>query len=145
MNTLRKLLSHKGYRRSPLRFTVTNHIEVDAILNGVFGTFILDTGASNSCVDFEAEHKFNLFAEDSEVRAAGAGSGDMRTQLSQENLLQLGEWSRKKISLVLFDLSHVNKALVAHKGTPVDGIIGGDILKRGKAVIDYANWCLYLK
>lgn len=145
MNTLRKLLSQKEYHRIKLVFTKTNHFEVKATLNGVEGNFIVDTGASNSCVGFEAVDKFSLFAQDSDVKAAGAGATDMLTQLSKKNTIQIGKWSKKRISLVLFDLAHVNTALVTHHAEPVDGIIGADILKRGKAVIDYERNCLYLK
>ncbi len=145
MNTLRQFLKQKEYHRIKMTTTKTMHFEVTAILNGIEGTFIVDTGASNSCVGFEAVHKFNLFAEDSDVKAAGAGATDMTTQLSKKNNIQLGSWHKKRISLVLFDLTHVNSALVAHDAAPVDGIIGADILKRGKAIIDYERKCLYLK
>ncbi len=145
MNTLRQFLKQKEYHRIKMTTTKTMHFEVTAILNGIEGTFIVDTGASNSCVGFEAVHKFNLFAEDSDVKAAGAGATDMTTQLSKKNSIQLGSWHKKRISLVLFDLTHVNSALVAHDAAPVDGIIGADILKRGKAIIDYERKCLYLK
>ena len=145
MSTLRKFLIEKEYHRIKLVLTTTNHFEVKAILNGVEGNFIVDTGASNSCVGFEAVDKFNLFAQDSDVKAAGAGATDMLTQLSKKNKIQIGTWSRQRISLILFDLAHVNTALIAHNAEPVDGIIGADILKRGKAVIDYERMCLYLK
>ncbi|WP_438426527.1 retropepsin-like aspartic protease [Aquimarina macrocephali] len=145
MSTLRKFLNQKEYHRIKLVFTKTNHFEVKAVLNGIEGNFIVDTGASNSCVGFEAVDKFSLFAQDSDVKAAGAGATDMLTQLSQKNAIQIGSWSRKRISLVLFDLNHVNAALIAHHAEPVDGIIGADILKRGKAIIDYEKKCLYLK
>jgi predicted aspartyl protease len=145
MSTLRKFLNQKEYHRIKLVFTKTNHFEIKAILNGVEGNFIVDTGASNSCVGFEAVDKFSLFAQDSDVKAAGAGATDMLTQLSQKNAIQIGSWSRKRISLVLFDLNHVNAALIAHHAEPVDGIIGADILKRGKAIIDYEKKCMYLK
>ncbi len=145
MTTLRQFLLDKDYFRIKLTHTKTNHFEVKAILNGIEGSFIVDTGASNSCVGFDAIGKFNLFTQDSDVKAAGAGATDMVTQLSKKNTLQLGKWSRSRISLVLFDLTHVNTALVAHQAEPVDGIIGADVLKRGKAVIDYEKKCLYLK
>ncbi|EZH74311.1 acid protease [Aquimarina atlantica] len=145
MSTLRKFLNQKEYHRIKLVFTKTNHFEVKAILNGIEGNFIVDTGASNSCVGFEAVDKFSLFAQDSDVKAAGAGATDMLTQLSQKNTIQIGNWSRKRISLVLFDLNHVNTALIAHHAEPVDGIIGADILKKGKAIIDYEKKCMYLK
>ena len=35
--------------------------------------------------------------------------------------------------------------LINHNAEPVDGIIGADILKKGKAVIDYEKKYLYLK
>ncbi|KAA1247432.1 retropepsin-like aspartic protease [Aquimarina sp. RZ0] len=145
MTTLRQLLTKKKYHRITLTYTKTNHFEVKAALNGIKGTFIVDTGASNSCVGFDAVEKFSLFAQDSDVKAAGAGATDMFTQLSKKNILQLDKWTKKNISLVLFDLTHVNTALVAHEAEPVDGIIGADILKKGKAVIDYERKCLYLK
>ncbi|MEW7288960.1 retropepsin-like aspartic protease family protein [Aquimarina sp. 2304DJ70-9] len=143
--TLRKLLTQKGYHRIKLILTKTNHFEVRTILNDVEGNFIVDTGASNSCVGFEAVEKFNLFTQDSDVKAAGAGATDMLTQLSEKNSIQVGNWSSKRISLILFDLKHVNAALIAHQAEPVDGIIGADILKKGKAIIDYERKCLYLK
>jgi len=35
--------------------------------------------------------------------------------------------------------------LVSHDSKPIDGIIGADILKKGKAIIDYEKRELYLK
>jgi len=145
MNTLRQFLLHKDYQRIKLIYTKTNHFEVVARLNDVEGTFIVDTGASNSCVGFDAVDKFNLFAQESDVKAAGAGATDMLTQLSKGNKLQIDTWSKQRISLILFDLTHVNTALTAHEAAPVDGIIGADVLKKGKAIIDYDKKCLYLK
>jgi hypothetical protein len=46
---------------------------------------------------------------------------------------------------VLFDLVHVNKALTLHEVEEVHGIIGADILQKGKAIIDYNKNVLYLK
>ncbi|RZS98939.1 retropepsin-like aspartic protease [Aquimarina brevivitae] len=145
MISLRQYLSKKGYAPIKLNYTITNHFEIEASINGVTGRFIVDTGASNSCLDFEAISKFKLIAEDSEVKAAGAGSNDMLTQLSQKNSITIGKWSKKNIPLILFDLTHVNSALIQHNATPVDGIIGADVLQTGKAVIDYEYSNLYLK
>ncbi|MFO7719930.1 MAG: retropepsin-like aspartic protease [Gillisia sp.] len=145
MSTLRKLMEDKGYQRIKLKFTETQHFELVAKINKIEGNFILDTGASSSCVGFEAVTHFKLLAEDSEVRAAGAGATNMLTQIAQQNNIEITGWKTKKIDLVLFDLTHVNEALVNHKAKKVHGIIGADILKKGKAVIDYKNKALYLK
>jgi predicted aspartyl protease len=145
MSPLKDFLLNKGYTKIKLQLTRTNHFEIKATLNGVKGLFILDTGASNSCVGFEATETFRLKVLDSEIKAAGAGAIDMFTQISKKNKLKIGKWKKENIALILFDLTHVNTALVSHHSKPVDGIIGGDILKKTKAIIDYEHKYLYLK
>jgi len=51
----------------------------------------------------------------------------------------------KKLQIVLFDLNHVNEALASQNASPVDGIIGADVLKKSRAIIDYHKKTLYLK
>ena len=77
--------------------------------------------------------------------AAGAGATGMATQLSVGNKLQLVHWKCEDLSLIIFDLSHVNEALTQHGAKPVHGIIGADVLLKGQGIIDYYNRCLYLK
>lgn len=145
MSSLKKLLEKKKYLKIKLRETVTKHLELDAKINGVKGRFILDTGASNSCVSLDLAAYFKLNAEDSDTKAAGAGATDMETQQAKDNTLVIGKWKTKKCHLVLFDLTHVNSALTQHDAEEVHGIIGADVLKKGKAVIDYSKKVLYLK
>ena len=145
MKTLQEFLLEQDYLKIKLKLTKTNHFEIRATINGVKGLFILDTGASSSCVGFEAIETFNLKVKDSEIKAAGAGATNMITQISKNNKLKIGRWKNKKTALILFNLIHVNTALTNHNAKPVDGIIGADILKKGKAIIDYQKKYLYLK
>lgn len=145
MISLKTILSKKGYISIKLAKTKTNHFEVKAKINGVKGFFILDTGASNSCVGFDMIKHFKLDAKDSKVKAAGAGATDMVTQQSTKNILEIGDWKYLNFNLVLFDLSHVNEALKNHEAKTVEGIIGADILDKGEAIIDYKKKRLYLK
>ncbi|TJY34607.1 retropepsin-like aspartic protease [Pontimicrobium aquaticum] len=143
--SLQEFLINKGYCKVKLHYTKTNHFELKAAINGEKGRFILDTGASNSCVDFEFTNMFGLTVEDSDVKAAGAGAIDMLTQVSKKNIVKIGKWKSKKNSIILFDLTHVNMALANHNANSVHGIIGADILKKTKAIIDYNKKYLYLK
>jgi hypothetical protein len=145
METLKEFLEGKGYTKIKLKLTKTNHFEIKATINNVKGNFILDTGASSSCVGFEGIDTFKLNAEDSLIKAAGAGATDMDTKTAKKNKIKIGKWTNHKTVLVLFNLTHVNTALVNHDSKPVDGIIGADILKKGKAIIDYEKKYLYLK
>ncbi len=145
MPTLKKVLHKKKYIKIKLTKIATNHLELKAKINGVKGRFILDTGASNSCVGLDLIDYFKLDAEESETKAAGAGATDMETQKSTDNRLQIGKWKTNESHLVLFDMTHVNTALTQHYANEVHGIIGADILEKGKAIIDYNTLVLYLK
>lgn len=145
MENLHELLKKKGYKKVKFKISKTQHLLIKAKVNGIVGDFILDTGASNSCIGFDNVDYFNVIAQDSPTKAAGAGATDMYTQMSADNLLQLSHWKTNNFSLVIFDMSHVNMALKQHKAKAVHGIIGADILLQGKAIIDYYNHYVYLK
>lgn len=145
MHDFQNILKTNNYKKIAFKVSKTQHLLIKATLNGIKGNFILDTGASNTCVGYESIEKFNLKSKNSKTKAAGAGATGLQTQLSKKNSIQLGRWKENDLSLIIFDLSHVNLALTQHKAKPVDGIIGADILLEGKAIIDYYNHCLYLK
>ncbi|NKI30690.1 retropepsin-like aspartic protease family protein [Croceivirga thetidis] len=145
MSSLKKFLLSKDYISIPLTLTKTNHFEIDAKINGIKGTFILDTGASNTCVGIDKHEYFKLTSEHTEIKAAGAGATEMETKIAKNNSINIGGWKSKKRKLVLFDLVHVNQALISHQSNPVDGIVGADILKKGKAIIDYKKKRVFLK
>lgn len=145
MEDLQDFLQKKKYKKVKFKVLKTQHLLITGKINGVKGNFILDTGASNSCVGLEGIKKFQLYTEISETKAAGAGATGMETQLSENNLLQLSWWKSSNLNLIVFDMSHVNLALQQYKTKPVDGIIGADVLLQGKGIIDYYNHYLYLK
>ena len=89
MNPLRNYLEARGYTRIKLHLTKTNHFEIKASINGIKGLFILDTGASNSCVGFDDIDRFKLVVKDSKIKAAGAGAIDMMTQISKKNIVKI--------------------------------------------------------
>lgn len=144
MPKLKKILKKESYTSVRLKLTATDHLEIKAKINGVKGVFILDTGASNTCVGFDKQDYFKLTSEASEIKAAGAGATDMETHISSKNKIEIGKWKNKKLKIVLFDLTHVNQALEAHNVPQVDGIIGADVLKQTKAIIDYDSKKVYL-
>lgn len=145
MTTLKSFLSSKDFSSVKLTLTATNHFELKATINGVEGLFILDTGASNTCIGIDEIGYFKLDFESSEIKAAGAGATEMETLISKNNSIEIGPWKKQRQKIVLFDLVHVNQALLQHSAQPVHGIIGADLLKKGKAVIDYGKKVLFLK
>ncbi|MDG2151604.1 MAG: retropepsin-like aspartic protease, partial [Polaribacter sp.] len=96
MNQIGEILKQHKYIKIKLTKIATNHLELKAKINGVKGKFILDTGASNSCVGLDKIDYFNLDAEESETKAAGAGAIDMETKKSENNALKIGKWKTNK-------------------------------------------------
>lgn len=143
--TRHSFLKSQGYTSINLKKTGTNHYQIKAILNDIEGLFILDTGASNTCADLTQTEKFKLISENSEIKASSATNLMQETKISKKNKLQVGKWNSKSCSVVLFDMNHINTALNERKIQKVDGIIGADTLKKGKAIIDYEKNRLYLK
>ena len=145
MITLYQFLRKRGYGRVRLLTLPTNHYVVIATLNGTEGRFILDTGASTTCVSTELATHFHLNPKPSEEKASSASSNELDTELAHNNELLIGPWSSKRRSVVLFDMQAVNNALQKHHIETVDGIIGADILQSVNAIIDYKNDWLYLR
>ena len=144
MQELRDFLAEQGYVRVKLKKTITNHFEIKARINRTRGRFILDTGASKSCIGIEDAEDFNLLTEESEHKASGAGPSEIDTLMSRKNTLEIGKFRLKRTELILIDLQHINNALEKQNAEPVNGIIGADILIKGKAIIDYDKKYLYL-
>ena len=145
MNTLNQFLRSRDYTRVRLLTLPTNHYVVIATLNGTAGRFILDTGASTTCVSTELATHFHLNPKPSEEKASSASTNELDTEVAHHNKLVIGSWSSKRRSVVLFDMQAVNHALQKHDIEAVDGIIGADILQSVNAIIDYKNDWLYLR
>ena len=145
MSSLKKHLKKKGFQYIDMKLTKTNHFTLKATINGNRGVFIVDTGASNTCVDASESEYFSLEPEESDTTAAGAGNSEMEAKTAKTDTINIGKFTNKGLNIGVFDLSHINTALIARGAKPVHGIIGADILKKGKAVIDYKKNRLYLK
>ncbi len=142
--TLNKFLKTSGYCSVKLIFLETKHYLMEAKINSISGRFILDTGASNSCVCISLEDKFKVISKESKEKASSANSEMTHTKISKSNAIQIGKWE-DKIDLISFDMNHINNALSQKKVSPIDGIVGADIFKKTKAILDYKTNRLYLK
>ena len=142
--TLNKFLITKGYSSVKLIFLKTKHYLIECKINGVEGKFILDSGASNSCVCNSLEKKFKLETKENTIKASSATSEMTNTNLSKKNEIQIGKWS-DKLNLITFDMNHINKTLSEKGIDSIDGIVGADVLKKSNAILDYKSNKIYFK
>lgn len=145
MSDLRAFLTENGFDRIPLKRLASNHYKLLLKVNGRKAHFILDTGASASCLDQDLAQLYGLSPNQDEIMATGAGSSNFATHQADNVELKIGALVIGKQSLIVLDLSHVNHALSEVDEEAVEGILGADLLKARRAVIDYGRNCLYLK
>lgn len=123
------------------------HPIVTARLNNKSIRMVIDTGASQTV--FDKTRIEELLGKDAlehiKILSAGLGTSKMKSMLVRIKKLKLGTMVFSENDFVVLDLSHVNKSYAMMNMKPIDGVIGGDILKRGKAVIDYGKKEMVLK
>jgi hypothetical protein len=115
------------------------HLLVEAVISGFKVNLLVDTGATLTVMDinrirkifperkFEAYQKFFM----------GIGAGNIEPWFTRLEEILFGELIIRNKSVVLIDMSDINKAYAAFDLPRVDGVIGGDILKQHNAVINY--------
>ena len=118
-------------------FTNSNHIQIECEINYVSGIFIVDTGASNSCINYLSASKFNVEFKKSNETASSATNKISETYYSKNNTLKIGDFQKNNFDLVLFDMTFINNSLKEKGFSDIDGIIGSDILKELNACINY--------
>lgn len=143
--TLRNLLEAQGFDRIGLKKLLSGHYRLQLKVNGKPASFILDTGASASCIGYSRVDRFELQAENSDLKATGAGTSQLETRKADNVSLVFSKDISIGANVILFDLSHVNEALDSVGEAEVDGILGAELLKHYRAVIDYGRNAIYLK
>jgi len=119
------------------QLTNSNHILIECEINFVSGIFIVDTGASNSCINYLSVSKFAIEFEASNEKASSATDEINEIFNSKKNKLKIGDFQKNDFDLVLFDMTFINNSLKEKGVSEVDGIIGSDILNELNACINY--------
>lgn len=138
-------LLDRGFVAVPMHVNAVGHFELAANVNGEDARLVLDTGASHTVFATSSAKRFGLVMTPSADRAQGVGASSHPAANTTVSELRLGPARLRDVPVRTFDLGHVNRALEARGGTPVDGAIGGDILRLGEAIIDYARATLFLR
>ncbi|MBI4929226.1 MAG: clan AA aspartic protease [Bacteroidetes bacterium] len=117
------------------------HLLISIRVNGKAARALIDTGASQTVFD-NTRIKHFLKSEKLEKHdklSTGLGTNDMKSHLVVMEKISLGKIEIKNYKTVVIDLSHVNAAYKQMKQKPIDGVLGSDLLKKYKAVIDYGK------
>lgn len=117
------------------------HIMVRGMIHGKEASFLIDTGASRSVFDPKTITAFieDIQFEKEEGLSAGVGSSDLESATFVIDRLGIGALEITDYEGVALDLENIHE-MYGKLGLPhIDGIIGGDLLRRHKAVINYRS------
>ena len=117
------------------------HIMVKGLIHGKEAHFLIDTGASRSVFDPKTISTFieNIEFEKKEGLTAGVGSSDLESATFKIDAFSIGEMEIDDYEAVALDLENIHE-MYGKLGLPhIDGILGGDLLRRYKAVINYKS------
>ncbi len=124
----------------PFTVSKTQHILSMAEINGKKTFLMIDTGASSSVIHIGKLEHLGLESRNKNGKASGIGTSnyDMKEIIIPEIILNSVSYPNPKFDGI--DLYHIER--VDYNQT-IDGIIGGDFLKKHEAVIDYKRQIMY--
>ncbi len=143
--SLVEFLNQNGYVQIPLSRSGVGHFHTDGLLNDRQISVLIDTGASSTVFSFDLASQMNLPMAKLQMFGGVAGAAQLEIHQIHEARFLIGDVTPKVRGLLTMDLSHVNQALALKGSSPVDAVLGADILEAHSAVIDYGSSSLYLK
>lgn len=115
------------------------HLIVEGMINNKPARFVVDTGASRTVFDKDRILNYidNPEFNEKEGISAGIGGADITSFIFNIEELSFGNLKINGYQAVAMDLSNVNNSYAMLKLPPVDGVLGGDLMKKYQAVINY--------
>ena len=115
------------------------HLIAEGLINNKPARFVVDTGASRTVFDKDRILNYidNPEFNEKEGISAGIGGTDLSTFIFNIEELSFGNLKINDYQAVAMDLSNVNNSYAMLKLPPIDGVLGGDLMKKHQTVINY--------
>jgi len=119
------------------------HLMVKGFINGHEANFLIDTGASRTVFDQNRILSFldgqvAEFEENTKL-STGLGKNTMVSKTVTLNEIKLGKLIISDYTAVVLEMSHINESYSKLDLPTIDGVLGGDLLEKYDAVIDYGK------
>ena len=123
------------------------HLCIKAKINGKVANLLIDTGASRTVFDVNRMDKFIKISnlQENEQLSTGLGTTTMKSHVSELKKIQLQDLVIRNYNAIFLDLSHVNESYTRVGLAAIDGVVGSDLLREYKAVVNYEKLEMSLK
>ena len=140
-----KIGKENNYLSKKFQILKSGHLVTDCLFKGVSAKRIIDTGASNSCIDSNSSEIVKVKVENCDEQASSATEKIKNMFISKNNSINIVGFDIKNFKLFVFDMNHINENLRENESIKINGIIGNDILNKYEAIINFALKKIYLK
>lgn len=137
-------LSAHSYLRIPLETTGVGHFQAPGEISGHPVTILVDTGAASTVIDTEWARQRGFVLEATGLQGGGAGAGVLDIYRVPGAAISIAGVAIAAPSPLAVDLGSVAKALAAKGIRAPQVVLGADVMKPRKAIIDYGTAALYL-
>ncbi|HMJ94074.1 MAG TPA: retroviral-like aspartic protease family protein [Allosphingosinicella sp.] len=132
-----------GFAPIPMTALPSGHHSVSVMLNGKAAVFLVDTGAGATIIHTPYLARFAL------SRGAGAGTatnptGKLRFDPVAVKGFAVGGTKTRLDKIYAMDISYLVDAVSAASSQRVEGLVGQDVLRDQKAIVDLDQSILYL-
>ncbi len=122
------------------------HLMVHARINGLKANVLIDTGATRSVFD---KNRVEYYLGDIALKKfdkffTGIGATRIETFATIIPSITFGNYTLEKTEMVIIDMAMINKSYAVFDLPRIDMVLGGDILLRLGAMIDYQNRLLLI-
>lgn len=139
-------LNLSGYHPVPLRYNKANHFVLDVTINGKKSNMLLDTGANFTNISLKDVKPFGLvISKVSTCSVSGIGDEVEIGCIKGVTDFELAGETFKLSHIHALDITHIKDSYASVNVKTIHGIIGMDLLKKYKGVIDTECNVLWLR
>lgn len=116
------------------------HILIDVTIFDKQFKMVIDTGASKTVLDQKtllASGIDESLIQSTNIKSTGLGTNDMESFILDLPYLKIHDWKSTHTQVAVLDLSSINYAYEQMGFPTVIGVLGGDILMKYGALINY--------
>ncbi len=122
------------------------HLMLHAFINGYKANVLIDTGASKTIMDLS---RAQYYLDNPDIKPfdkffTGLGAGRIKTYVTSIPKIAIGNQELIDLDIVLIDMAPINASYAVYDLPRIDMVLGGDLLVKLNAVIDYPGKRLVL-
>lgn len=137
-------INREGRVSIPVRVSVQNNmVTLRVTVASRAAVFLVDTGATNTCLDERFANRLGLTV-DTAKNAIAANGAVVQAGRATVRDFRVGLVCVSRLPVEVIDLSKINAFHRANGEVEYDGIIGGNFLKAFDGIVDYKERMLFL-